>query len=239
MNYQLRGFSFSFVVHLAVLILVVAMNNSMVRLSRPVVIDFSIEGSSMKGDPEISPAPKSRDVKASEPEQPKPVAAKQEQIMPQKSAPQQVTATSETGAESQAPVAARPVIASTQPVAGISSSASNIAKTEGKSSPSYGQGNLVEGIKQSYLKEHFTYIRNIVQQKLNYPKIARKMGWEGKVIISFVVCTDGHAKDIRIKEGSGIEMLDKNAVVAIEQASPFPRPPVEAQLIIPINYSLN
>lgn len=229
MNYRLKGFSFSFVVHLAVLILVIALNSSMVRFSKPVVIDFSLEDSSQKGDPEIPPAPKNREVKTREPEQPKPVAVKQEQV----------AATSETAAESQAPVPASRPSASVQPAADSSSFTSNIAKAEGKASPAYGQGNPVEGIKQSYLREHFAYIRNIVQQRLSYPKIARKMGWEGKVIISFVVCPDGHAKDITIREGSGIELLDKNAVVAVQQASPFPRPPVEAQLIIPISYSLN
>ncbi len=94
-------------------------------------------------------------------------------------------------------------------------------------------------MKQNYLREHFAYIRTIVQKNLSYPKIARKMGWQGKVIISFVVCIDGHARDITIKEGSGIEMLDKNAVIAVQQASPFPKPPIEARLILPINYSLD
>ncbi|MEK6652305.1 MAG: energy transducer TonB [Nitrospirota bacterium] len=42
-----------------------------------------------------------------------------------------------------------------------------------------------------------------------------------------------------IKEGSGITLLDRNAIETVKKASPFPRPPVEAQLLIPIKYSLN
>lgn len=238
MNYQLRGFRFSFIIHTALLFVIIALNSSMVRFSKPVVIDFSIEDSSAKGDPKTAPAPKRDEVKTRGTEQPKPVVAKQEQVMAQKTVPQQVTATSDTAAESQAPFAAKPVIASTQPAAG-SSSSTNITKAEGKTFSAYGQGKPSEEMKQSYLREHFAYIRNIVQKKLSYPKIARQMGWEGKVIIAFVVRTDGHARDITIMEGSGIELLDRNAVVAVQNASPFPRPPIEAQLVIPINYSLN
>ncbi|MHB8882725.1 MAG: TonB family protein [Thermodesulfovibrionales bacterium] len=234
MNSQLRGFTFSLVIHMSVLLVIIGLSSSMVRLGKPVVIDFSIENSLVKHDSTTLPAPKSESLKARETElrKPKTVAAKQEP------APQQVTAISETVAESQAPVSAKPS-ASVQPVSGSPLSTANVEKAEGRESPFHGQGNPVEGMKQSYLKEHFAYIRNIVQKKLSYPTIARKMGWEGRVIISFIVCPDGHAKDITIKEGSGIELLDKNAIAAVRQASPFPKPPVEAQLIIPINYSLN
>ena len=90
-----------------------------------------------------------------------------------------------------------------------------------------------------YLKENFSYIRDAIQKKITYPRIARQMGWEGKVVVSFIVCMDGHAKDIKIKEGSGVELLDKNAMETVKKAAPFPRPPVEAQLLIPIKYSLD
>ena len=239
MNYQLRGFRFSFIIHTALLLLIITLNNSMVSFSKPVVIDFSIEDSSGKGDPKTAPAPKSRDVKVrqSQKYEPKPVVAKLEPA-PRKPVPQQIAATSETAAGSQAPVSSRPP-ASVQPATGSSSAPANIANAEGGSSPSQGQGNPVEGMKQSYLKEHFAYIRNIVQKKLNYPAIARKMGWEGRVIVSFIVCLDGRAREIMVREGSGIDLLDRNAVSAVQLASPFPKPPVEAQLIIPIKYTLD
>jgi len=83
------------------------------------------------------------------------------------------------------------------------------------------------------------YIRNIVQKKLSYPRIARQMGWQGKVIIAFIVSIDGNAKNIEIRESSGIELLDRNAVTAVHDASPFPKPPIEAKLIIPISYTLD
>ncbi|MEK7196844.1 MAG: energy transducer TonB [Nitrospirota bacterium] len=98
--------------------------------------------------------------------------------------------------------------------------------------------NLIDGTVR-YLKENFSYVRDAIQKKISYPRVARQMGWEGKVVVSFIVCADGHAKDIKIKEGSGIALLDRNAIETVKKASPFPRPPVEAQLLIPIKYSLN
>jgi len=93
--------------------------------------------------------------------------------------------------------------------------------------------------KERYLKEHFNYIKESVQGKISYPRIARKMGWQGRVLISFVICKDGSVKDIQIVESSGFNALDKNAVEVIQKGAPFPRPPVSAELIIPVIYKLS
>jgi protein TonB len=93
--------------------------------------------------------------------------------------------------------------------------------------------------KKRYLKENFAYIKDLIQRKVTYPKLAKQMGWEGKVTVSFIVKSDGHAKDIKIKNSSGIEILDRSSIEAVEKASPFPRPPAEAQIIIPISYRFN
>lgn len=241
MNYQLRGFHFSFLIHMAALFLIIVLNSSMVRFSKPVVIDFSIEDSTLKGNTKTAPAPKNREVKArgSEPLKPKQVVAKQEPVIPQKAAPQQVAATSETSTESQAPVAANPVVASAPQESNFASPAGKSAKAEGNASPAQGQDNYVEGMKQGYLKEHFAYIRKIVQKHLSYPKIARQKGWEGKVTVSFVVYESGHVENVKVLESSGFGMLDKSAVETIKRVSPLPKPPVRAELIIPIVYKLN
>lgn len=93
--------------------------------------------------------------------------------------------------------------------------------------------------KEQYIKEHFLYIKDSVQNQISYPRIARKMGWQGKVLISFVVCVDGSVKNIKIIESSGFKALDKNAVEVIQKVAPFPEPPVSAELIIPIIYKLS
>ena len=116
--------------------------------------------------------------------------------------------------------------------AGLPGKGTNMASSGG-----YGNGDSgILGRKRRYLKENFAYIRDLIQREVTYPKLARQMGWEGKVTVSFIVKSDGHAKEIKIKNSSGIEILDRSSIEAVEKASPFPRPPVEAQIIIPISY---
>lgn len=97
---------------------------------------------------------------------------------------------------------------------------------EGKTTP--------EKARQRYLREHFTYIRDLVMGKLAYPLQARKMGWCGRVTVSFVVCEDGSARDIRVVESSGYSLLDRCALDTVRKVAPFPKPPVEAEILLPV-----
>jgi protein TonB len=94
-------------------------------------------------------------------------------------------------------------------------------------------------LKEQYIKANFAYIKDTVQLKTSYPGIARRMGWEGKVLVSFIVGANGQVEDIRIIESCGFSALDKNAIKTIEQCAPFPKPPVRAELTLPITYRLN
>lgn len=98
-----------------------------------------------------------------------------------------------------------------------------------------GDGNILF---ERYLAEHYAYIRNLIMRRLKYPPIARKMGWRGKVVVSFLIKESGHVENTRIISSSGYEVLDRNVLSTIREAQPFPRPPVMAELIIPIAYRL-
>ena len=102
-----------------------------------------------------------------------------------------------------------------------------------------GFGGVGHGGRTRYLRENFSYIRDRIQKKVVYPKIARQMGWQGRVKVSFIIFADGFAKDVNIIQTSGIEVLDMSAIKAVKDASPFPKPPCEAQIIIPLVYKLN
>jgi len=93
--------------------------------------------------------------------------------------------------------------------------------------------------KKEYIKAHFLYIKEDIEKKMTYPRLARKMGWEGKVVVSFVIREDGTVTNIRILKSSGFTLLDKNAVESIKKAVPFPNPPVRAELVVPISYRLS
>jgi len=89
-----------------------------------------------------------------------------------------------------------------------------------------------------YLKANFSFIRDIINRHITYPKIARQLGWTGKVKLSFIITVNGDVRNIQVIESSGKEILDSNAIEAVRKASPFPQPPVEAKIIMPVLYKL-
>jgi protein TonB len=95
-----------------------------------------------------------------------------------------------------------------------------------------------EQLRKKYLGENFSYIQYIIRKCLTYPRNALKEGWSGTVSVSFNVLESGQASDIRIMRSSGHEILDSNVVDTIRAASPFPRPPVRAELRMQIPFRL-
>jgi len=89
-----------------------------------------------------------------------------------------------------------------------------------------------------YVAAQFNFIRNEIQQRIVYPLVARRMGWQGKVKLSFVVDVDGSIRDVVVLESSGYKLLDDNAIACVKKAAPFPPPPVCAKLIIPVVFRL-
>jgi len=84
----------------------------------------------------------------------------------------------------------------------------------------------------------FVRIRDAIQHAIAYPPAARRMGWEGKVVVAFQLLPDGSVRDVRVVQGSGRTVLDRGAVDAVRNASPFPRSPIEAEVITPVVYRL-
>lgn len=95
-----------------------------------------------------------------------------------------------------------------------------------------------ETLQKRYLREHFAYIRDLIGKELRYPRQAIRMGWSGRVTVSFLVLVDGTVADLRINHTSGIPLLDRNALETVRRAAPFPRPPVSARLMMPVDYIL-
>jgi len=89
-----------------------------------------------------------------------------------------------------------------------------------------------------YTKEQFVYIRDLVLKRLTYPPEAKKRGWEGVVLVCFVIRENGTVEQLRVMKSSGHEVLDEHAIRTISSVQPYPRPPVKAELIIPIAFKL-
>jgi len=94
-------------------------------------------------------------------------------------------------------------------------------------------------LEESFLTERLSVISNIVQRRINYPPIARRMGWEGRVLIGFVLEPNGDIRDLKVLKSCGYEVLDKEALDAIRRSyKDFPKPPVSVVIKLPINFRL-
>ena len=61
-----------------------------------------------------------------------------------------------------------------------------IAQTDNVNSNST-TDNSAAAAKAKYVKQHFAYIKERIEKEFVYPRIARRRGLEGKVIVSFVI----------------------------------------------------
>lgn len=251
MNYLQRSFQISFVLHAIVVLLLFFMGDRFIASEKMLVIDFTLEDSigthnagnrvAVKAQTPERNAQlkemKKKDAEAAEP----PV-----EIVPQAVPPVTISSLESPTVEIQMPVSAHSETTATSATGeqdstgkGITRMSSAPAAGNMNAAPGRGSDNFADAGRMKYLKANFSYIKDLINRHITYPKTARQMGWQGKVKISFFISSDGHAKAIKIVESSGIGSLDKNAVEAVKSASPFPKPPVAAQLIIPILYQLN
>lgn len=264
MNYEVRAFQISFAVHISAIILFITANSFFTAEKKLPVIDFTLVDSVQSTGIENSPAiagrksshkrPKKdtigqnpgtayskpeaetvrRNPDVTEPE-PEKLPQVSHDIRPISKPDMQVQVPSYIGKG-----AGFENKGITPDISGTGRSPYDIlSRGPAEQAASFGDSQNAHDIKKmTYLKANFSYIRDMVNKKLIYPLMARQKGWEGKVKISFIIARDGFVRDIMITESSGIEILDKNAINAVKNASPFPRPPAAAQIIIPIKYKL-
>lgn len=62
-----------------------------------------------------------------------------------------------------------------------------------------------------------------IQTEQRYPLAAEQMQREGKVVLAFILYTDGHISDLQILRSSGTHSLDEAALTAVRKAVPFQR----------------
>lgn len=78
--------------------------------------------------------------------------------------------------------------------------------------------------------------------KPKYPKLARKRGWQGRVVLSVHINEEGRPVDIQIKQSSGYKILDRAALKALKKWTFQPAQKggfrVASHLSIPIRFDL-
>ncbi len=113
--------------------------------------------------------------------------------------------------------------------------------TSGGGSPSTGGG----GPKTlNYLgsggadERNFFFIREKIMQGIVYPERARRMGWEGKVTLSFTVLENGSIDNVKIVNSSGFSILDESARDSVAKTNLKRKVPVRLVVLLPVEYRL-
>ncbi len=245
MNVRQESLFISLVLHGAFLFLVYALSVGFAQPSKTIRIDFTLN----------EPAPGSPS-----PKPPGPAVQKAPRTMPPKQAA--VREVPKPAVRPSAPLAPATELAGPVPIAAARretlpvpgatyaneggtttgggtgpATSGSIGGTGGSGSGGGGSGGA-DQLRNRYRKEHFEYIRKIIQENIVYPDRAQRNGWEGQVVVMFSVMQNGRVKDIRIRKSSGYGILDENVVETIRSVEPFPRPPVAVELVIPVAYRL-
>jgi protein TonB len=75
-----------------------------------------------------------------------------------------------------------------------------------------------------------------------YPLVARRMGYQGKVVLNVEVLAEGRAGEVKLQTSSGYDILDKAALQTVKtwKFSPATRfgQPVTQWFLVPIKFSL-
>jgi len=77
------------------------------------------------------------------------------------------------------------------------------------------------------LNDYLHKLRLLIEKNKEYPFAARKRGLEGKVVLEFALNIKGELVSLKIKRSSGYAILDKAAIKAVKNATPFPPLPQE------------
>jgi periplasmic protein TonB len=83
------------------------------------------------------------------------------------------------------------------------------------------------------------YIRKALEAHFRYPLLARKRGWQGEVLLSFDVDSDGRISHVQVSRSSGYRALDQAALKALDKVGRVEQAPlVRVSLELPVTYKL-
>ena len=94
-----------------------------------------------------------------------------------------------------------------------------------------------------YFSDYVIRVQNIVVNSLPYPQVAKDAGWQASLKVSMHLLSSGELLTARVTESSGYKVFDDNTVSLIQELSPYPPFPAQADdkemwIDIPIVYSL-
>lgn len=99
---------------------------------------------------------------------------------------------------------------------------------------------LAQSLHENFVKTNFETIREMVLSHLSYPRIAKRMGYEGVVHIMLVIDTTGKLLDVMVEKSSGHAILDKSALKAASRLASeiLPNPQSVSKVSLPVYFAL-
>lgn len=239
MNQHLYSYGASLAMH-ATAFLLVALIATNRHATPPIEIDFTVCSAHAAAEQKTAPAAPAPPVKKPVTPQPEPRTVSPPVPTAQPAPEKSVQAVSEVAVaqtpREPAPPAPQPVAASS---AQTKHQTSHTTSTSSSSASAGGDSKgVAEQARAKYIKEQFSYIRDKISSHVRYPRHARRMGWSGAVQVSFIIEENGGVSEVRIVRGSQVGMLDDEALDSVKRSAPFPRPPVRARIIIPVEFVL-
>ena len=91
--------------------------------------------------------------------------------------------------------------------------------------------------------EYLSKLRAEIEKNKIYPKRAKRLKQQGKVVVTFLLSKNGQIKNINLKNGSSFKGLNKAALELLERIGKFEPIPKELEknnwtIEIPINYAI-
>ena len=93
------------------------------------------------------------------------------------------------------------------------------------------------------LGEYGGLLGRAIAKHKSYPKIAQMRGWEGEVMLDLKIDGSGNVLSAKVRESSGHEALDNQALEMVRKASPFSAPPETLRnrtfnISVPVSFKL-
>jgi protein TonB len=79
-------------------------------------------------------------------------------------------------------------------------------------------------------------IRRMIESHKSYPRLARRKGWEGEVVVELSLDGSGALRDVQVVRRSGYRVLDQATLTAVRSAGPFP--PLSGRVQVPVSYRI-
>jgi periplasmic protein TonB len=93
------------------------------------------------------------------------------------------------------------------------------------------------------LNQYGSTLGRAIAKHKSYPKIAQMRGWQGECLLDLKIDSSGNVLSANVKESSGHESLDNQALEMVRKASPFPPPPEALRgrsfnITVPVSFKL-